>query len=82
METGELANALELAPAGGGAFAADLPRVLHTAPAAVLMIDVVHRKVLYANAAASELTGAGCGCRSTSTPGATPPGSPTWAAGG
>ena len=57
MDTGELANALELAPAGGSAFAADLPRVLHTAPAAVLMIDVVHRMVVYANAAAIELTG-------------------------
>ncbi|HWM57032.1 MAG TPA: SpoIIE family protein phosphatase [Pseudonocardia sp.] len=57
VDTGELADALELAPADGSAFAADLPRVLHTAPAAVLMIDVVHRMVVYANAAAIELTG-------------------------
>ncbi|GAA3222680.1 hypothetical protein GCM10017691_09000 [Pseudonocardia petroleophila] len=37
--------------------AADLPRVLHGAPAAVLMIDLTTREVVYANAAAIELTG-------------------------
>ncbi|MCX6464470.1 MAG: SpoIIE family protein phosphatase [Pseudonocardiales bacterium] len=37
--------------------AADLPKVLHGAPAAVLMIDLERREVVYANAAAIELTG-------------------------
>ncbi|MCO1653922.1 SpoIIE family protein phosphatase [Pseudonocardia humida] len=35
----------------------DLPRVLHGAPAAVLVIDLDTRSVVYANAAAMELTG-------------------------
>ncbi len=35
-----------------------LPAVLHTAPAAVLMIDPRNRQVVYANPAAIELTGA------------------------
>ena len=34
-----------------------LPAVLHTAPAAVLIIDPRHRQVVYANPAAIELTG-------------------------
>jgi PAS domain S-box-containing protein len=37
--------------------ATDLPQVLHGAPAAVLMIDLNARQVVYANAAAIELTG-------------------------
>lgn len=36
---------------------ADLPQVLHAAPAAVVMIDLDRRQVVYANAAAIELTG-------------------------
>ncbi|GAA2566521.1 SpoIIE family protein phosphatase [Pseudonocardia hydrocarbonoxydans] len=40
-----------------GLAAADLPHVLHGAPAAVLMIDLASREVVYANAAAIELTG-------------------------
>jgi PAS domain-containing protein len=36
---------------------ADLPQVLNGAPAAVLMIDLGERRVVYANAAAIELTG-------------------------
>lgn len=37
--------------------ATELPQVLHGAPAAVLMIDLESREVVYANAAAIELTG-------------------------
>ncbi|WP_300011296.1 SpoIIE family protein phosphatase [Pseudonocardia sp.] len=37
--------------------AEDLPQVLHGAPAAVLMIDLSVRRVVYANATAIELTG-------------------------
>ena len=37
--------------------AADLPHVLHGAPAAVLLIDLDRRQVVYANAAAVELAG-------------------------
>src|SRR5690349_1031739 len=36
---------------------ADLPTVLHGAPAAVLVIDLDRRQVVYVNAAAGELTG-------------------------
>ncbi|WP_433506437.1 SpoIIE family protein phosphatase [Pseudonocardia halophobica] len=40
-------------PGGAG----ELPQVLYDAPAAVLMIDLDERRVVYANAAAVELTG-------------------------
>src|SRR5918997_1235116 len=39
--------------------AAELPQVLHTAPAAVLVIALNRRQVVYSNAAASELAGDG-----------------------
>jgi PAS domain S-box-containing protein len=54
------AGAARLAGAIGPALppdAAEFPQVLHSAPAAVLMIDLDDRKVVYANAAALELTG-------------------------
>ena len=57
MDTGELAGALGSGAGRGRRLRADLPRVLHTAPAAVLVIDVARRQVVYANAAAIELTG-------------------------
>ena len=48
---GDLADSLaERATAVDG----DLPQVLHAAPAAVLMIDLERRQVVYANAAAME----------------------------
>ena len=37
--------------------AAALPQVLHSSPAAILMIDLERRQVVYANAAAIDLTG-------------------------
>jgi PAS domain S-box-containing protein len=40
-----------------GASTAVLPPVLHSAPAAVLVIDLARRRVVHANAAAVELTG-------------------------
>src|SRR5690348_5212081 len=39
------------------AVGSDLPRVLHGAPAAVLVIDLDTRSVVYANTAAMQLTG-------------------------
>jgi PAS domain S-box-containing protein len=55
VSTGEVARAAAQVPTGVGP--ADLPLVLHTAPAAILMIDLERRRVVYANAAAMELTG-------------------------
>ncbi|MHA6780842.1 PAS domain-containing protein [Pseudonocardia saturnea] len=49
----EIHDAVGVAPVA----ARDLPQVLHGAPAAVLMIDLGSREVVYANAAAIELTG-------------------------
>lgn len=49
----EISGAVGVAPVA----AADLPHVLHGAPAAVLMIDLATREVVYANASAIELTG-------------------------
>jgi PAS domain S-box-containing protein len=46
--------AVETRPAAGQA---DLPHVLHSAPAAVLVIDLERRQVVYTNDAAGELTG-------------------------
>jgi PAS domain S-box-containing protein len=50
---------VEAVVADGGAVEPDagLPRVLHGAPAAVLVIDLENRTVVYANNAAMELTG-------------------------
>ena len=54
MDTGQLAGALG---SGATALGFALPRVVHTAPAAVLVIDVERRQVVYANSAAVSLTG-------------------------
>ncbi|MFC5948270.1 SpoIIE family protein phosphatase [Pseudonocardia lutea] len=43
--------------AGNGLPTTELPQVLYDAPAAVLVIDLEQRRVVYANAAAVELTG-------------------------
>jgi PAS domain-containing protein len=58
-----------------------LPAVLHTAPAALLVIDPRRRQVVYANPAAIELAGERVRLPSTSTPG-TPRVPPTSAGGG
>jgi PAS domain S-box-containing protein len=44
-------------PAAAVAAAPELPQVLHGAPAAVLVIDLRRRQVVYGNAAAAELAG-------------------------
>jgi PAS domain-containing protein len=54
-----------------------LPAVLHTAPAAVLMIDPGNRRVVYANPAAIELTGERVQLPVDIERGATPRASPT-----
>ena len=57
VEAGELVEAFGQVAISAPAPRAGLPRVLAAAPAAVLVIDVARRQVVYANPAAIELTG-------------------------
>jgi PAS domain S-box-containing protein len=57
VEAGELVEAFGQVAISAPALRAGLPRVLAAAPAAVLVIDVARRQVVYANPAAIELTG-------------------------
>jgi hypothetical protein len=59
-----------------------LPAVLHTAPAAVLMIDPPRSWSSTPTRPRSSSPANACACRSTSTPGAMPQASPTSAGGG